>query len=59
MNPLQCKQYASLADRFGFLVGLDSQDMDVAANCKVLKDAYPNNFDDDMDMEIQQFRELS
>ena len=37
---------------------LDSEGVDVAANCKVLKDAYPNHFDDDMEMEIQQYRKF-
>ena len=46
--------YKLINDRFGFLISLDSEDVDVAANCKVLKDAYPNHFDDDMEMEIQQ-----
>ena len=38
-----------------FLVSLDSEDVAVAANCKVLKDTYSNQFDDDMEMEIQQY----
>ena len=50
--------YELINDRFGFLVSLDSKDVDVAANCKVLKDAYPNHFDDDMEMEIQQHRKF-
>ena len=33
--------------------------MDVAVNCKVLKDAYPNHFDDDMEMEILQYRKFA
>ena len=32
--------------------------MEVSANCKVLKDAYTNHFDDDMEMEIQQYRKF-
>ena len=33
--------------------------MDVAAICNVLKDAYSNHFDDDMEMEIQQYRKFA
>ena len=32
--------------------------MEVAANCKVLKDAYPNHVGDDMEMEIQQYHKF-
>ena len=46
--------YELIDDRFGFLLSPNSEDVDVAAKCKVLKDAYPNHFDEDMDMEIQQ-----
>eukprot|EP00794_Sanderia_malayensis_P015939 gene15939-biopygen13560 len=50
--------YELINDRFGFLVSLDSKDVDVATNCKVLKEAYPNHFDDDMEMEIRQYRKF-
>ena len=50
--------YDLINDRFGFLVSLNSEDTDVAANCKVLKDAYPNHFDDEMEMEIRQYRKF-
>ena len=32
--------------------------MDVSANCKVQKDAHPNHFDDEMEMEIQQYHKF-